>query len=188
MRLMNERTGRSRIRDAVSRGPVTPAETDVVPDGAEPSGLASLRARLETGEPVGVADLLGMGIEAIEAGRVAFTCVTTDRFANPMGTVHGGILATLLDSALGCAAQTVLEDGSAYTTITLEVKYLRPVALDAGAVRAEGRVIHAGRRQITAEGAVTDAAGRVLATATSTCLVLAPRQQLFAGERRRHAS
>jgi uncharacterized protein (TIGR00369 family) len=138
----------------------------------EPAGLQALRARLSGGVPVGVAELLGMEVEAIETGRVVFACEAQDRFANPMGTVHGGIAATLLDSALGCAAQTVLPDGSTYSTVSLEVKYLRPIAVDAGMLRAEGRVVHAGRRQVTGEGTLTDDAGRVLATATTTCLVL----------------
>lgn len=136
------------------------------------TGLELLRDRLDGGIPVGVADLLGMRVEAIEHGFVSFTCGVDERFANPMGTVHGGIAATLLDSALGCAAQTVLADGLAYTTVSLELKYLRPIALDAGVVRAEGRVVHAGRRQITGEGTLTDEAGRALVTATTTCLVL----------------
>lgn len=139
---------------------------------AEPAGMEAFRRRLADGPSIGVVELLGMEIDELEVGRVVFTCVADARFSNPMGTVHGGIVATLLDSALGCAAQTVLDDGSAYTTVTLEVKYLRPIALDAGRLRAEGRVVHAGRRQITAEGALTDDAGRTLATATTTCLVL----------------
>lgn len=135
-------------------------------------GLGLLRARFAGGDPVGVAQLLGMQAEVVERGHVTFTCAASARFSNPMGTVHGGILATLLDSALGCAVQTVLEAGQAYTTVALEVKYLRPVALDAGVLHAHGDVVHAGRRQATAEGRITDEAGRLVATATTTCLVL----------------
>lgn len=135
-------------------------------------GLTFLRDRFADGEPVGVAQLLGMQPDVVERGHVEFVCAASSRFSNPMGTVHGGILATLLDSALGCAVQTVLDAGRAYTTVSLEVKYLRPVALDAGVLRAEGTVVHAGRRQATAEGRITDADGKVVATATTTCLVL----------------
>jgi uncharacterized protein (TIGR00369 family) len=138
-----------------------------------PPGLTALRVRFATG-PVGVADLLGMRPVELEAGRVTFACATDERFANPMGTVHGGIIATLLDSALGCAVQTVLGEGQAYTTVALELKYLRPVHLDTGELRATGTVVHAGRRQATADGRLTDAGGRVLATATTTCLVIGP--------------
>lgn len=135
-------------------------------------GLSALQDRFASGEPVGVAQLLGMQPDVVERGHVAFVCGASARFSNPMGTVHGGILATLLDSALGCAVQTVLDAGQAYTTVSLEVKYLRAVALDAGVLRAEGTVVHAGRRQATAEGRITDPDGRVVATATTTCLVL----------------
>jgi len=138
----------------------------------ESPGLAALRRRFAAGPPVAVADLLGMRPIIVEHGTVTFACAADPRFANPMGTVHGGIIATLLDSALGCAVQTVLEEGVGYTTLSLEVKYLRPVAIDAGELRATGTVVHAGRRQATAEARLTDAAGRVLATATTTCLVL----------------
>ena len=139
---------------------------------AEAPGLESLRQRFAAGPPVAVADLLGMRPVVVEHGTVTFACEADARFANPMGTVHGGIIATLLDSALGCAVQTVLPDGAAYTTLSLEVKYLRPVAVDAGELLATGTIVHAGRRQATAEGRLTDESGRLLATATTTCLVL----------------
>lgn len=153
--------------------------TDVSPPEAppsvdEPAGLGALRQRFADGPPVGVAELLGMRPEVVEAGTVTFVCEASPRFANPMGTVHGGIIATLLDSALGCVVQSVLPEGVAYTTLGLEVKYLRPVTVDAGELRATGTVVHAGRRQATAEGRLTDGAGRILATATTTCLVLGP--------------
>jgi uncharacterized protein (TIGR00369 family) len=138
----------------------------------EPAGLRHLREWFADGPPVGVADLLGMRPAELGVGRVVFVCEAQASFANPMGTVHGGIVATLLDSALGCAVQTTLAEGVGYTTVALEVKYLRPVALDAGELRAEATVVHAGRRQATAEARLTDRAGRVLATATTTCLVL----------------
>ncbi len=138
------------------------------------AGLTALRQRFADGPPVGVAELLGMRPVVVEHGTVTFACDADPRFANPMGTVHGGIIATLLDSALGCAVQTVLPDGVAYTTLSLELKYLRPVAVDAGQLRATGTVVHAGRRQATAEARLTDEQDRLLATATTTCLVLTP--------------
>ena len=138
----------------------------------EPAGLRLLRERFADGPPVGVADLLDMRPAELGVGRVAFVCDAQPSFANPMGTVHGGIVATLLDSALGCAVQTTLDEGVGYTTVSLEVKYLRPIALDAGELRAEATVVHTGRRQATAEARLSDRAGRVLATATTTCLVL----------------
>ena len=138
----------------------------------EPAGLQALRARFESGPPVGVADLLGMRPVRTEPGLVVFECEASPRFANPMGGVHGGIIATLLDSALGCAVQTLLPAATGYTTLSLEVKYLRGVAVDAGTLTATGTVVHAGRRQATAEGTLTDRGGRLLATATCTCIIL----------------
>lgn len=135
-------------------------------------GLEALRARFADGPPIGVSDLLGMSPTVIEHGRVVFACDTKPTFSNPMGTVHGGIIATMLDSAAGCAVQTVLGDGASYTTLTLELKYLRAVPLDAGELIATGVVVHSGRRQATAEARLTDRADRLLATATSTCIIL----------------
>jgi uncharacterized protein (TIGR00369 family) len=137
-----------------------------------PTGLEALRARLIDGPSVGAATLLGMRPTLVEHGTVTFACEAVAAFANPMGTVHGGIIATLLDSALGCAVQSVLPPDTGYTTLGLEVKYLRAVPLDAGELQATGTVVHAGRRQATADGRLTDRDGRVLATATTTCLVL----------------
>lgn len=136
------------------------------------SGLDAVRSRLRDGPPVAVAALLGMRAVVVEHGTVTFACDADPRFANPMGTVHGGIIATLLDSALGCAVQSVLPANTAYTTLGLEVKYLRAVSVDAGELLASATVVHAGRRQATAEGRLTDRDGRLLATATTTCLVM----------------
>ena len=143
-----------------------------VAEVTEPAGLRQLRERFADGPPVAVADLLGMHPAELGVGHAVFVCDAKPSFANPMGTVHGGIAATLLDSALGCAVQTTVDDGVGYTTISLEVKYLRPIRLDAGELRAEATVVHAGRRQATAEARLTDRDGRVLATATTTCLIL----------------
>lgn len=120
----------------------------------------------------GLAALLGMQTEAVEDGRVVFTFEASEQLANPFGTVHGGILATVLDSTMGMAAMTVMPDGTATTTATLEVKYVRPVATDAGTLRAEGLVVHAGRRVVTAQGRLVRPDDRLYATATTTCLVV----------------
>lgn len=145
-----------------------------VDEVTEPGGLRALRARLADGPPIPAADLIGMRPADFGVGHAAFVAEARESWANPMGTVHGGIAATLLDSALGCAVQTTLDEGVGYTTISLEVKYLRAIRVDAGVLRAEAFVVHAGRRQATAEARLTDRDGRVLATATTTCLVLGP--------------
>ena len=90
---------------------------------------------------------------------------------NPMGTVHGGWFATLLDSAVGCAVQTVLPAGKAYTTAELKVNIVRPLTDRVPLVRAEGRVIHSGGRMATAEGRLSGPDGRLYAHATTTCFV-----------------
>ena len=113
-----------------------------------------------------------METELVEPGRVVFTFHASEQLANPFGTVHGGILATVLDSAMGMAALTAVPDGATTTTASLEVKYVRPVATDAGLLRAEGVVVHAGRRVVTAEGRLVGPDDRLLATATTTCLVI----------------
>jgi uncharacterized protein (TIGR00369 family) len=137
------------------------------------SGLDHLRA-MAAGEvpPPSMAVTMGIAPVEIEYGRVVFEGTPGEQHYNPLGTVHGGWAATLLDSALGCAVQSTLEAGSGYATASLEVKYLRPISQRTGLVRAEANVVHAGRRQATAEARVTDSAGRVLATATTTCIVL----------------
>ncbi len=138
------------------------------------TGLELLQA-IQTGEapPPGFAVLLDLSIESVEHGRVTFGLTPGDQHLNPLGTVHGGLLATMLDSAMGCAVQTVLPAGVSYTTLQLDVKYVRAPRLgEQNRLRAEGRVIHAGRRTATAEGDVLDADGRVCAHATTTCLIL----------------
>jgi len=117
--------------------------------------------------------LLDARMESVRPGQVTFACETRGDFANPMGVLHGGITATMLDSAMGCAVMSALPAGVGYTTVDLAVTHLRPVPLDGVTVVAEGRTIHVGGRVATASGTLTDPAGRVLATATTTtCLVL----------------
>jgi uncharacterized protein (TIGR00369 family) len=92
---------------------------------------------------------------------------------NPLASVHGGIVATLLDSVMGCAVHSKLPRGRGYTTVEIKVNYVRPVTAATGRVRAEGTTIHVGRQIATAEGRLVDAAGRLYAHATTTCLVFA---------------
>lgn len=116
--------------------------------------------------------LLGMRFDEVEHGRVVVSLDTRPDFANPLGTVHGGIAATLLDSAMGCAVHTTLAAGVGYTTLELKVNYIRAARTDRQTLTAEGTVIHAGRRTATAEGKVLDDQGKLIAHATTTCLVL----------------
>jgi uncharacterized protein (TIGR00369 family) len=104
-------------------------------------------------------------------GRATFRLTPKEFHYNPLGTVHGGVFATLLDSACGCAVHTMLPAGDFYTSMDLSVKFLRPVTVATGPITAEGSVVHLGRRTALAEGRITDAAGKIYVTATSSCLV-----------------
>lgn len=109
-------------------------------------------------------------------GRAVFRLTPREFHYNPLGTVHGGVFATLLDSACGCSVHTLLPQGVFYTSLDLSVKFLRPVTVGTGPITAEATVVHLGRRTALAEGRITDAAGKVYVTATSSCLVLRPDQ------------
>jgi len=121
--------------------------------------------------PPGVAQTLGMELEDIRWGRVTFSLDPGDEHGNPLGTVHGGVLATLLDSAMGCAVHSTLDAHHGYTTLELKVNDVRPVLATTGRIRAEGHTIHVGRQVATAEGRIVDEDGRLYAHATTTCLV-----------------
>ncbi len=119
-----------------------------------------------------MADTLGYRIVEAEKGRVVITAVPKDTHLNPQGTVHGGLAATLLDSCMGLAVQTLLDKGVGSTTLEFKISFVRPITPETGVIRAEGTVVNQGRRVGTAEGRVTDANGRLLAHATTTCLIL----------------
>jgi uncharacterized protein (TIGR00369 family) len=106
-----------------------------------------------------------------EPGVVAFRSVPAFRHYNPIGSVHGGYAATLLDSAMGLAVHTMLPTGTGYTTLEFKISFIRGMSKDTGTVRTEGRTLNVGRRAATAEARITDAQGRLLAHATTTCLV-----------------
>ena len=139
------------------------------------SGLDFLRA-FQSGElpPPPFAELMGMWIAEVSEGRVVFAAEPSEYHYNPLGTVHGGVMATLLDSALGCAVQSMLPAGTSYTTLELKVNYLRPITVKTGTVYAEGKIIHLGGRIATAEGRLTDADGKLYAHGTTTCIILRP--------------
>ena len=122
--------------------------------------------------PPPIATLLGFDVEEIGVGRVVFTCTPDDSVYNPIGMVHGGLVCTLADTVIGCAVHTTLDQGLAYTSIDLAVSYLRPVTSDSGQLRATGRVTKPGRRVAFAEAEIVDGAGKVVATATGSCLVM----------------
>jgi uncharacterized protein (TIGR00369 family) len=152
--------------------------TAAIQTGKTISGIAYLKA-LQSGElpPPPFAVLLDISMHEVSEGRVVFTAEPSEFHYNPLGTVHGGVMATLLDSALGCAVQSMLPAGTSYTTLELKVNFLRPVTAKTGTIYAEGKIIHLGGRVATAEGRVTDAAGKLYAHGTTTCIILRPSSQ-----------
>ena len=142
-------------------------------DLAALSGLEVMQ-RIAAGElpPPPIAALLGMEIEEVGDGFATFTLEPDGRMLNPIGSVHGGIAATLLDSCMGCAVHTTLGPGLGYTTAQLNLHYLRAMQPGMGRVRAIGTVLHRGRKQSTAEARLLDSNGRLLAHGTTTCLIL----------------
>ena len=140
------------------------------------SGLDYLRAIAEGRIPrPPIAALLGMGISGVQPGRVTFSLDVGEHLYNPIGSVHGGIFCTLLDSAMGCAVHSTLGRGQAYTTLELKVNMVKALTLDTSSVAATGQVISAGRRVVTASGQLTGPDGTLYAHATTTCLVFEPR-------------
>lgn len=136
-----------------------------------PQGLQ----RLVTGElpPPPIADTLGFTLVEVEPGRALFEGTPAEWQYNPLGSVHGGWIATLLDSALGCAVHAGLPEDTGYTTMDLQVRFVRALTVDSGVVRAEGKVVSAGRRVATAEARLFGKAdGKLYATATTSCLIL----------------
>jgi uncharacterized protein (TIGR00369 family) len=138
----------------------------------ERSGLETMRAIRDGELPAPpIAHLMQFDIVELAEGRVEFSCVLDESVYNPIGVVHGGLVCTLLDTVAGCAVHTTLPQGMAYTSIELKVSYLRPVHATSGPLTAVGTVVKPGRRVAFAEGEVRDAAGAVVATASSSLLV-----------------
>jgi uncharacterized protein (TIGR00369 family) len=137
-------------------------------------GLAMLEA-IRAGElpPPPIGDLLGFEVRDLAPGEVTFAMQPTLQLYNPIGMVHGGVSATLLDTVMGCAVHTLLPTGVGYSTLDISVRYLRPITVETGTVLATGTVVHHGRRTATAEGRIVAAnTGQLLATSTSTLIVM----------------
>ncbi|WP_431962448.1 PaaI family thioesterase [Nocardia sp. bgisy134] len=141
------------------------------------SGLELIRwaQRERPADIPSIGRLIGIRIDEVEKGYAAMSIQTQPDFSNPLGQVHGGIAATLLDSVMACAVHTTLPAGARYTTLELKVNYIRAVALDAGRITAEGTVIHVGRTVATAQSKALDENGKLVAHATTTCMIFLPR-------------
>ncbi len=139
------------------------------------AGLEYLRAMARGELPMPpIMATLGIAIDTIEEGRVAFTVEPAEYHYNPIGVVHGGLAATLCDSAMACAVHSTLPAGVGYTTLEIKVNYVRALTLKTGRVRCVGTTIHVGGRVATAEARLFDAAGTLYSHATTTCLILRP--------------
>jgi len=159
-------------QEAAMRARLAPPGVSTREQVRERSGLEFLQAigRGELpGPPIGT--LLGFLPVEAEPGRVVFQGTPGPQHFNPLGTVHGGYAATLLDSCVGCAVQTMLPAGQAYTTLELKVNFIRALTDKVGPVRAEGKVVSVGGQIGIAEGRLTDSAGKLYAFATTTCLI-----------------
>jgi uncharacterized protein (TIGR00369 family) len=137
------------------------------------SGIEFLRA-IRDGKlpPPPIAALFGLRMREIEPGRVVFECEPDESSYNPLGIVHGGLACTLADTVAGCAVQTTLAAGVTFTSIDLNVSYLRPVTAATGLLRATGQVVKPGRRVAYSTAEIVDGAGKLVAAATSSCLVM----------------
>jgi uncharacterized protein (TIGR00369 family) len=148
-----------------------PAATAAV--GLELAGLEYIQRIVQgTLPPPPIARLFDFTIAAADHGHATFAMEPAEWMYNPIGMVHGGVAATILDSCMGCAVHTTLEAGVGYTTTDLQVRYIRAMGSDTGRVLADGRVVHVGRRTATAEGRLfSEADGRLLAHATTGCVI-----------------
>jgi uncharacterized protein (TIGR00369 family) len=122
--------------------------------------------------PPPAAALLGMQLDEVGEGRTVFSIFADEIHENPMGTMHGGIVAALVDTAMGCAVSSILPANAGFTTLELKTNYVRAITQATGRVYAEGTVVHSGGRVATTEARVHDDNGALYAHATSTCLIL----------------
>ena len=156
-----------------------PFATGVVPMEAilARSGIEFLKDMVEGKLPQApMCATLGFHLAEVAQGYAVFEGLPEFRHYNPIGTVHGGFTAALLDSALGCAIFSTMAKGEAWTTLELKLNLVRPITKDTGPLRAEGRIIHRGRTVATSEGAVKDRAGKLYAHASTTCMIFPAKE------------
>jgi uncharacterized protein (TIGR00369 family) len=137
------------------------------------SGLEFLQ-RIVSGElaPPPFAALLNFDLVEVGEGHAVFAVNPAEYHYNPIGVVHGGLAATLLDSAMGCAVHSMLPAGAGYTTLEIKVNFIRAMTAETGRVRCEAKIVHSGARTATAEGRIVDETGKLYAHGTTTCLIL----------------
>ncbi|HEY4459915.1 MAG TPA: PaaI family thioesterase [Pseudonocardiaceae bacterium] len=154
---------------------VTWADRLAFASAAELSGLEFMRAMARGDIPVApMMDLVGMRVISADPGEAVFRLTPAEFHCNPSWSVHGGVYATMLDSAAACAVHTTLPAGARFSTLDLSVRMLRPIRTDTGPVTATGTVVHSGRQIVLAEARLTDGTDRLLATASANCFVSQP--------------
>lgn len=160
--------------DTIRERSYTWTDPAVLAEAAQRMDGLDFFAELSDGDhaPPPINATLGMALVEVGDGRAVFELNPAEWHYNPIGSVHGGILATLADSALGCAVHTKLRAGTAYTSLDLTIKFTRAATLESGLLTCEGRVVTIGRRAATAEAEITDQTGRVIAHAVATCLIM----------------
>lgn len=137
------------------------------------SGMDFLRAMRDGKVPhPPICALMNYRLVEVEPGHAVFEGTPAEQHYNPIGVVHGGLAMTLLDSAMGCAVHTQMPAGGGYTTLEAKTNLVRAITSDTGKLRAIGKVVHLGKRSATAEARLEDAAGKLYAHATTTCIVL----------------
>ena len=165
---MTPETGNGRSRTYTWQDPTPTAMAARQKSGAD-LFAAMLNGSLP---PAPIGDTLDFYLAEVGEGTAVFQIDCSEFHYNPIGTVHGGVIATLLDSAMSCAVHTLLPAGSGYTTVEMKVNFVRPILADTGPLRCVGTVIHGGRRIATAEGKLVDTNGKLYAHGTTTCLIL----------------
>jgi uncharacterized protein (TIGR00369 family) len=140
--------------------------------GAHLSGLEQLRVMMESDRRPGIGETLDIRLIEVDDGRVVFEATPDIHVYNPLGTVHGGFAATMLDFACGYAVLSKMLPGQSFSTLEIKVAYHKPMTKDTGPVRAEGKIITFGRRAAFTEATLTDLDGRLYASATSSLIVL----------------
>src|SRR5438477_137781 len=156
----------SQMENQTSYGVVPPEEARTY------SGYELIKKILEGSLPAApITKLLPFHLAEVEPGRAVFAGEPNSDLYNPLGSVHGGYAATLLDSAMGCAVHSMLPAGTGYTTLEFKISFARPLSKDTGLLRAEGKVISVGKRVGTAEGRLLDTQGKLYAHGTTTCLI-----------------
>jgi uncharacterized protein (TIGR00369 family) len=136
-------------------------------------GIDYLKAMFEGRLPVPpILNTMNFKMKSIEEGKAVFGFTAEEYHYNPIGTVHGGVISTLLDSAMGCTVHSILPAGKGYTTLELKVNFLRAITKDSGELFSEGKMIHTGNKTALVEAQITDAQGKVYAHSVSTCLII----------------